>query len=330
MTRREGGGITSPTHPLLLFTQEVFIIRSNDTSKAYLFLLVTTASWGSLYVVSKYLMAYVPPLTMLMCRFAIAAAVLLPLVRLRASGPTSRWRIERKDYRYLLLIGAFGYFGSIAAQTLGTQLASAGLASLLNSLNPLFMIVFAVPILKERITLAKAVSIGAALVGVCVILGGDVSGNVVAGAVLSLVSVAVWSFTSVSLRRFTKKYDPLAITAYAMAIAFVFTVPFSVHEVLTAPNVDFFRADVVLGLLYLGVVCTALTNVLWNTSLSLIEAGRCALFYPVQPLVATLLGALFLHETLQPSFFVGSLLIVGGVVFSVVAAPSKSKAVSSA
>jgi drug/metabolite transporter (DMT)-like permease len=307
----------------------VFIIRSNDTSKAYLFLSITTAAWGSLYVVNKYLMTYVPPLTVLMCRYLIAAAVLLPLLKLRASRSVTRQRIERKDYRYIVLIGAFGYFGSVAAQTIGTQLASAGLASLLNSLNPLFMIVFAIPLLKERITFSKVVSIVAALVGVCIILGGNVSGDIVAGGVASLLSVVVWSFTSVSLRRFTKRYDPLTITTYATMVALVCTIPFSANELLTTPGVELFRPDVLLGLLYVGVICTALTNVLWNTSLSLIEAGRCALFYPIQPLVATLLGTLFLNETLQMSFLVGSTLIIGGVVFSVCSPALKSKETSS-
>lgn len=49
------------------------------------------------------------------------------------------------------------------------------------------------------------------------------------------------------------------------------------------------------------------------------EAGICSLFYPVQPMVSVLLGALFLGEKMNASFFVGAVLIIGGVLVSVVA-----------
>jgi len=309
----------------------VFIIQNRDALKAYVFLLITTALWGSLYVVGKYVMDFVPPLTVLLLRYVISAAILLPLLKIRRSQSDSYVRIAPKDRKYVVLIGAVGYCGATAAQTIGTQLASAGIASLLNSLSPVFMILFAVPILKEKITVSKAVPIAAALVGVYIIMGGNEGGDMTAGAIASLVSVVIWSFTCVALKQFMQKYDALTITAYALAVALVCTIPFSAYEVLTMPGIDLLRPDVLLGLLYMGAACTALTNVLWNAALSLIEAGRCALFYPVQPLVASLMGAIFLQETLQTSFLIGSALIVGGVVFSVLSSISpQDEAVASA
>jgi drug/metabolite transporter (DMT)-like permease len=309
----------------------VFTIQNSDTLKAYAFLLITTALWGSLYVVGKYVMDFVPPLTVLLLRYAVSAAILLPLLKIRRARSGSCVRIEPKDRKYIVLIGAVGYCGATAAQTIGTQLASAGIASLLNSLSPVFMILFAVPVLKEKITVSKAVPIAAAIVGVYVIMGGNDGGDMTAGAVASLISVVIWSFTCVALKQFIQKYDPLTITAYALAVALVCTVPFSAYEVLTIPGIDLLRPDVLLGLLYMGAACTALTNVLWNASLSLIEAGRCALFYPVQPLVASLMGAIFLQEELQMSFLIGSALIVGGVVFSVLSSmPSRTEVAVSA
>ncbi|NLK36177.1 MAG: DMT family transporter, partial [Gracilibacteraceae bacterium] len=67
---------------------------------------------------------------------------------------------------------------------------------------------------------------------------------------------------------------------------------------------------------YMGLVCTGLAHVLWNKSLSMLEAGTCSLFYPIQPMVAVLLGWLFLGESINLSFVFGAVLIIGGVVFS--------------
>jgi drug/metabolite transporter (DMT)-like permease len=263
-------------------------------------------------------MAYVPPLTVLFVRYLVAGVALLILLK-KAKRP----KIERKDYKYIVFIGVIGYFVSVSAQLIGTKLLNAGLASLLNSLNPILMLVFAVPFLKEKITMAKVISVTAAIVGVYIIIGRGGKGGEVLGIIVSLISVIAWSLTSVIVKRFTQKYDPLTITTYSILVALACTAPFSVYELVTTPNVEFFHPGILCGLIYIGLVCTALTNVLWNKSLSMIEAGRCALFYPLQPMVATILGSLFLGEVIHFSFIIGAAFIIGGVVFSVV--PDKTR-----
>jgi drug/metabolite transporter (DMT)-like permease len=47
----------------------------------YLFLVITTSIWGSLYVVTKIALAEIPPVTMLMLRYAIASLVFLSVRR---------------------------------------------------------------------------------------------------------------------------------------------------------------------------------------------------------------------------------------------------------
>ena len=69
-----------------------------------------------------------------------------------------------------------------------------------------------------------------------------------------------------------------------------------------------------LSLLYMGIICTGVGYSLWNKSLSILDAGVCSSFYPVQPAVSTLLGILLLGETLTVHFLLGSALIVCGVL----------------
>ncbi len=301
------------------------IINSNSKSKAYLYLIITTCVWGSLYVVSKYVMASVPPFTVIFVRYLVAGGVLLILLKTKKLQNAERGKIDRKDYKYIVFIGAVGYFLSISAQFFGTKLSNAGLASLINSLNPIFMLVFAVPFLKEKITWTKIISVAAALIGVYAIVGGGGTHGEMLGILLSFISVVTWSLTSVVVKRFTQKYDPLIITTYSILIALVCTVPFSAYELATTPNVPIFHPGILCGLLYIGLIGTALTNVLWNLSLSMIEAGRCALFYPVQPMVAAILGSLFLGEVIHFSFVIGAAFILGGVVFSVLSDRTRQK-----
>lgn len=279
--------------------------------RAYLYLLFTFAAWGSLYVVSKVALAYVSVFTVLFSRYLIAGIALAFVLPTRP-----KTKFARADYKYVLAIGLIGYFLSIAAQLLGTKLAGASLASLVNSMNPVFIILFAAFLLKERITREQVIAVLITLVGTYIVLGGGEGGGQTIGILASLASVVSWAAMSVLVRKVTAKYDPVVVTTYAIWTAMAASFPFCAYEWLTAPGGALLNGWLVAALLYIGLLCTALPHVLWNKSLSMIEAGRCALFYPLQPLTSAFLGWLCLDETISWSFAVGAALIIGGVLFS--------------
>lgn len=292
-------------------------IKTPNNYLVYLYLTIALTAWGSMYVVSKYILELVPSFTVLFIRYFLSGTILLLFLKLRRTKPQ---KIERRDYKYILLIGIVGYFLSTGAQLLGTHLSSASLSSLINALNPIFIIIFAVPILKEKITLQKIVSVIATIVGVYIILGGPGQSGEGLGIVISFFSVVTWSLTSVVLRHVMQKYDTLIITTCGILVAVVCSLPIAAIELAAYPQALQALLDpyIICGLLYIGLICTAMAHMLWNKSLSMMEAGKCALFYPLQPMVSALLGVLFLNEKLDLSFVTGAAFILGGIIFSVV------------
>ncbi len=297
------------------------ISRANRR-RAYLYLALTTSIWGSLYIATRIALETVPPITLLFFRYAIASVALLALTR--ATG--KRMQIKREDRKYFLFIGAVGYFASVGAQIVGTKYAGASVASLINATNPIFITFFAVLILKEKLTRSKLVAMIATLAGAYVILGGAQAVGTAWGVACSLTSVVLWSLTSVSVRRITRTYDPIVLTTYAILIAVVGALPCAGLELYFAPHGEIFSARNLLCFFYLGVICTALPNILWNKSLSLVEASTCSLFYPLQPLVSVLLGVTLLGERVDLKFGVGALLIVGGILYAMLAGGNRSPA----
>jgi len=67
------------------------------------------------------------------------------------------------------------------------------------------------------------------------------------------------------------------------------------------------------GILYLGIVSTAGAFYLWNKGLQMVDAATGGLYFFFQPLVGTLLGWFFLGEHVGVTFWIGALLIIGGV-----------------
>jgi len=57
---------------------------------------------------------------------------------------------------------------------------------------------------------------------------------------------------------------------------------------------------VVGGILFLGVISTALAMYLWNTAFAVLDAGAASLTFLIQPVVRTLLSVLFFHVQITP------------------------------
>jgi drug/metabolite transporter (DMT)-like permease len=284
-------------------------------NKAYLYLILALTAWGSLYVAGKYVLEVLPSFTLLFFRYLIGISILLLVYRKHPKAA-----IEKKDYRYIFSIGFVGYFLAIGLQLLGTHYCNASMASLITSMNPAMIILLAAPVLHERITLRKGLAVGVTLIGTVVIIGDLGTGNTAIGVICSFASMAGWSFTSVLIKLTCKKYDSLTVTLYSMAIGLLFALPASVVELKYAA---FHIADitpfVMIWTVYIGIVCTAGGLLFWNKALESLDAATCSLFYPLQPLTSALLGILFLHEVLNLNFIAGSVLIIGGILYAVIA-----------
>lgn len=278
----------------------------------YNFLLfMVVALWGSLYVGNRIVLEYMPVLWLLFFRFIISAAILIPVTRV-----LGLLQPQKQDIGSFLLVGGVGYFASNGLLTLCTRLTNASLSSLLNSMSPIFMLVFAYFLLGEKITPRKVLVIGVAIAGAAVIVGGPGNNVNLLGVCSAVASVMLWSFNSIFMKRLTGKYSPLTVTAYGMGIAAVFSLITAVIETKVTGEGVTFAAEPVLWLLFVALVCTAFAHMMWNFCLAHQEAGHCAAFYPVQPMVSMLLGVLVLNEKLTASFLIGSALIIASVVLN--------------
>jgi drug/metabolite transporter (DMT)-like permease len=72
-----------------------------------------------------------------------------------------------------------------------------------------------------------------------------------------------------------------------------------------------------LGVLYLGVVSTAVAMWMWNRAFALVDASVASLYFFAQPLVGTLLSVLLLNQQMTLNLWLGSGLIAVGVLLSI-------------
>ncbi|MCE2470560.1 MAG: DMT family transporter [Anaerolineae bacterium] len=285
---------------------------------------ITAASiWGSMYVVSDLVLLIVPPFTLLTLRIALGLAVLLPLSLRRGQSLPGR-----RSLRSLLAVGVVGLGISLGAQFLGTDLSTAVNGALVTSASPAFVVLFAVLLLRERMTLQRLAAIVLASAGLLIILNpasADFASDTFTGDAFLAVAAVTWGLYSVLVRRVTLRQatPALMVTIVALLGGLLVSIPASILELSQRP-IGAMSVEIVLGILYLGIVSTALALLLWNRAFSLVPATIASLFFFAQPLAGALLAAVFLGQRMTETLWLGGILIALGVLLSLYRAQSEA------
>src|SRR6266542_6669990 len=121
------------------------------------------AIWGGMYVVSKYVLDFIPPLSLVLLRLVIGTAS-LGLIAVATHAPL----VRRRDLPLMALLGFVGLCVSMIAQFAGTRLSTAASGALITCATPALMLLFAWPLLGERPTGPRLLGLALATAGVAV------------------------------------------------------------------------------------------------------------------------------------------------------------------
>ena len=275
---------------------------------------LTAASiWGGMYVVSKVVLDIIPPFALLSSRLILGVLCLGAIILL-----TGGLQGTRRQLVEVFLIGVVGYGISLGFQFVGTKLSTAANAALVTSASPAFIMLFGAWLLKERVTLLQVFALIMATAGVVAIVNpGSVSrvGQVFWGNLALLGASLTWGLYSVLVRRASSTLSTLEISTIAFLGGLPISLPISAWESVTVGFGEI-TMPVILGVLYLGVISTALAMYLWNKSLAMLNASIVSLLFFAQPVVGAGLGAWFLGEELDLGFWIGAILIAVGLLTS--------------
>lgn len=285
--------------------------------KYYGLCVITFFLWGSIYVFSKFAFEVFSPLTVLFLRNVVAIIPVWLAARRRGFR-----KVKREHIKYFLLCGAVGHGVSTGLVLMANNLLSAAAASLINAANPVFIILFAVLLLRERMTLRRGVGVVCALLGVVAVIGLQVGEIGTAGIVFSVLGVILWSLSSVVIRKVAQLYPPEQVTLICLVISLPVALAGALVE--TGGTLPTVTLPAVAAVLYIGVFGIALANLLWNRCLSVMDASVCSMFYPLQPVCSALLGILLLGEPVTVNFILGGVLIFAGVIIGVGAKSEES------
>jgi drug/metabolite transporter (DMT)-like permease len=275
---------------------------------------LTAASiWGGMYVVSKVVLDIIPPFTLVSLRLILGIGCLALILAFRGG-----FQADRRQFGEALAAGFIGFGISIGLQFLGTKLSTAANAALVTSASPTFIFLFGVWLLGEKITVERVVALVLATLGVIAVVDPRqalVGGKAFWGNVALLGAALTWGLYSVLVKRTSQKLSVMEVSLFAFLGGLFISLPLMGVEIIRI-GLGEITLPVILGVLYLGLVSTALAMYLWNKSLALLEAGLVSVLFFAQPIVGVGLGALFLGERLGLTFWVGAILISVGLIIN--------------
>ena len=283
--------------------------------RIYLLLLLAVVLWGGSPVGGKLAIREIPPMTVGVLRYGTASLVLFALFARRLPS----WRaLPRQDRWLLVSAGVVGTFLNHIFFYWGLVLAPASHGAILSpTTSPIWTMLLAARYGGERMTRGQIAGTVLCVIGVLLVARpagptAAVTGRVVLGDLLLLLSGLAWGLYSFLAKLAMRRLSPLATLVYGMAIGTLLLVPVALAE---WPWGALTRASGLAwgSVLYVIVACTLLASFWWNLAIRRMGAGRTAIFGNLTPVMGVLLSWLVLGEYLTAVQLLGGLLTVAGV-----------------
>lgn len=284
--------------------------------------IVLCGIWGSTWAFIKLGLRDLPPVTFASARFVIAILLLLLIAYLRRARLPS----GRTEWRLLVTTGVLQFTVNYGLVFWGESYISSGLAAVLQATIPLFGLLLAHKLLpNEPLTFVKLCGVVIGLAGVAVIFSnqltvGDVRG--VWGSLAIIVGAFAASYCNVLIKSSDVKLDLSVFVAVQMLCGLVPLLIVGFVKEGSPLNMRWTQTAI-LSILYLAFVGSVAAFLLFYWLVRNMDVTNTQLISLVTPIVAVVIGLIFLDEKLTWRIGLGGLGIFAGIVLIILRHGSK-------
>lgn len=281
--------------------------RQLSSAKANAAAAIAALLFGASVVAVRIAVRDVPPLTLAFLRFGQGTMLLaagLALFR------RDLFHVARRDLPYLALLGVIFYTIFPVSFNAGLQYLPASQASLLLATTPLWTLLLARAVTRERLATRQIVGVIVSISGVAIVMTDRGLGQVSVVGVLLLITTALsGAIYNVLAKRALAKYNGVTVTFYAMLAGSLLLMPS-----LVGSHLNLLSRETLALVAFLGVFGGAVAFTLWTVALRRLSPTEVAVYINLNPIAASLLAAAMLGERLTPAFVVGFVAVAAGVL----------------
>ena len=282
------------------------------TSEVLLALVIMARATG--YLFSKLGMTGLGIFNLLALRFLIAF-VLLGVV----FAPRLR-RIDKRSLRDGVIMGGM-YFLVMTAELSGLKRTASSTVSFLENTAIVLVPLFAAAAYRRAPGGKAILCAGVTLAGVGFLtLGGGVRFGL--GELFSIMAASLYACAILTTDRLTHKGDIDTLTAGIVQVATIGSLSLIASCIVETPRLPQTGTEWV-SVLALAIVCSGFGFTLQPVAQAGTTAERAGMFCALNPLVASALGVVFLHEHIGAQGLIGAALILAGILLSYAKLPAQ-------
>lgn len=276
--------------------------------KGILCIAATAFLFSTAEIASKLVAGALDPVQLVFLRFLIGGLFLLPFAIRDARRRGLRFGAG--DWLFFALTGFLGVAVSMTVFQLAIVYAKASVVAVVFSTNTVFTALFAVLILKEKLSWSAAAAVALGLAGVACIMNPFALSADLTGLALALAAAVVFALYGVVGTKRVGRYGGYVLNSFSFLMGVVMMLP-----VMLAAGTPMF-AGVTWGnlpvVLYYGVFVTGLGYVFYLTAMKETSAIMTSSVFFIKPALAPLLALLALgpSEAMGLPGWIGILLIV--------------------
>ena len=270
--------------------------------------------FGASVVAVRIAVRDVPPLTLALLRFGQGALVLLVAV---AVFRRDLLRVDREHLPYLALLGTIFFAVFPVTFNAGMRYVDASHGGLLLATMPLWTIMISRLFSRDELSPRQVIGVLTSLAGVAIVMAdrttpAAVAGNAIKGNALLIATALCGATYNVLAKRMLEHYAGLTVTLYAMIIGALVLTPAPLFE--RAPSLASLGGETLAMVIFLGVFGGAMSFSLWTSALRRLSPTQVSVYINLNPIAATLLAAVLLHEHLSGMFAIGFVAVAAGVM----------------
>ena len=272
---------------------------------SYLAALAVVFIWAYNGIMIKVGVQEIPPMLLTMLRFVVVAALIVPFTR-----------FPRGHFKTLMLLAftfGFVHFGLLF---LAMNYTEVGITMVLIQLGTPFTILLAVYFLNEHLTSKKIIGIIISFIGVICLMGSPNLPPLFAIMTL-IISAFGWAITNIIIKQRAADIEPLTLTGwlslFAIPIVGLASLVTEHNQVAAIAQASWAGWSSVL---YSAIISSIIGYGIWYSLLKRYPINIVLPISLLSPVLGVILGTLLMHEALNSFKIIGTLLVIGGILFA--------------
>ncbi len=287
-------------------------IRKKGTrSKAIFALSLVCVLWGTTWIASKEGVRHMPALQLAGIRQLIAGVLYVGFF-LYKKIPLPKG----KEWIPVVVLSFLNFIMSNGLSTWGVQYISAGLASIMGAIFPLWLVVIGLFISKDKLPRKAVFGLLLGFSGVCIIffphLGDFMNPGFLKGIILSLIATWTWAFATLYTKKQALNFNPYFSLGLQMLISAVALISFTSATGNAAP-ISKIPWESWASIAYLIIFGSLIAFVCYLYALQNLPTEQASIYAYINPMVAVLCGWLVFNEKITIFITVGGAVTLLGV-----------------